>query len=76
MEATIIIGVLANIITTIVGVVLLISKIEETAKWRGWADTTINNNKDRLDNHGSRIAKVERWQSRHEGEGNQAPVKV
>lgn len=68
IEISLIIGVLANLATTISVGAAIIRRIEEHAQWRGRIDTTVGSNKIRIDNHGARLGVVEAWQARHEGE--------
>lgn len=67
-QITIAIAVVGNLVATIGVGIRMLNKIEEAAQWRGWADTQIKVNENRLNSHGDRIGTLEKDFARHDGQ--------
>lgn len=70
MENTVLIAALiGNIVTSLVGFTVLISKVQKASQWKGWADTKIKSNCSRLNRHGEKLDDYGDRLARHEGAG-------
>lgn len=65
----IVFAVLANIVTTVGGIGMLISRLEENSRWKGSMETKVRSNCQTLKSLGAQVDDHETRLSRHEGAG-------
>ena len=70
MENLIIVGLAANLVTTVVGVSVLGGQIKKAGEWKGWAETKIKSNCSRITKHGEKIDNFSERLAKHEGASN------
>ena len=63
-----IVGISANLVATIGGVIAMANKLEDRAKWQGWADTKIKSHCRTVSKNGVQLLDHERRISTVEGE--------
>lgn len=62
------IGTSANLVTTVIGLITIFSKVQKAGEWKGWADTKIKANCYEINRQGVKVDSLEVRVSRHEGE--------
>lgn len=72
MDMTIVVGiaVVANLMSTVIGVLWIANKIDQSGHWRGGVDATLKEHSRLLGDHGRILNDHEKRMSKHEGAAN------
>ena len=67
-DIVVIVAVAANLVSTMIGLLWIANKIDQSGHWRGSVDTTLKEHSRLLGNHGAWLNDHEKRLSNHEGE--------